>query len=132
MKTKLSAFVLLLAACHAMAALPAPGEPGAPNDPRYCGEPARYAGGVIKRSAAVLRQFVAIFPCPATLQPTTSCEGWDIDHTIPRAAGGCDSVINLTWLPNVIKSCAGKACKDRWERTYHAYPRAPVNLKGFP
>ena len=32
----------------ALAELPAPGQPGAPADPRYCGEPERDAGGKIK------------------------------------------------------------------------------------
>lgn len=122
-----AALLLLLALClPAYAALPAPGQPGAVNDPRYCGEPERYANGVIKRSGAVLRRFVEVFPCPATLLPVVSCEGWQIDHTVPRASGGCDSVANLTWLPIVIKTCAHPACKDRWERNYHAIPRQAV------
>jgi hypothetical protein len=126
------ALTLLLVTCQALAALPAPGEPGAPADPRYCGEPSRNPDGTIKRSRAVLIRFAKVFPCPATLMPVRSCKGWALDHTIPLADGGCDSPINLTWLPTAIKSCAGAACKDRWERIYHAHPRAPVNLKGSP
>lgn len=99
---------------------------GAINDPRYCGEPARHENGRIKRSKQVLRDFVAVFPCPATLEHSTSCKGWQIDHTIPLASGGCDSVANLTWLPVQIKTCKHSYCKDRWERLYHASPRQRV------
>ncbi|HSW19542.1 MAG TPA: HNH endonuclease signature motif containing protein [Ramlibacter sp.] len=121
------AFLLLVLCAPALAQLPAPGQPGAIDDPRYCGEPARNADGVIKRNRAVLREFARVFPCPATLQPVPSCPGWAIDHTIPLASGGCDAIPNLTWLPDAIKRCADSACKDRWERRYHAHPRAPVN-----
>src|SRR5574343_452129 len=114
-------FALLIAlACSSAFALPAPGEPGAINDQRYCGEPARHENGRIKRSKEVLRDFVAAFPCPATLEHSTSCKGWQIDHTIPLASGGCDSVANLTWLPVQIKTCGKDYCKDRWERLYHS------------
>lgn len=126
------AAVLLLAAVQAMAALPAPGTPGAPNDPRYCGEPRRDKHGAIIRSRAALRQFARVFPCPSTLKPVPHCPGWAIDHVIPLAAGGADAQINLQWLPVQIKSCAKPWCKDRFERTYHAIPRRPVNLKGTP
>lgn len=112
-----------LLAAPAFAQLPAPGTPGAPDDPRYCGEPERYANGVIKRSAAVLRAFVAVFPCPSSGEHSTACDEWDIDHVIPLASGGCDSQANLQWLPNAIKSCSTWSCKDRWERLYHALPR---------
>jgi hypothetical protein len=122
------ALLLVLAIQPALAQLPAPGKPGAIADPRYCGEPARYDSGRIKRSSAVLREFARAFPCPATLEPVTSCPGWAIDHTIPLASGGCDSVINLTWLPVQIKSCASDWCKDRWERTYNARPRQAVRI----
>lgn len=125
-------FILALCANLAFAALPAPGDPGAPHDPRYCGEPKRDKDGAIVRSRAVLRHFARVFPCPGNLRPVRSCPGWAIDHTIPLADGGCDSPVNLTWMPTAIKSCARPACKDRWERTYHANPRRPVNLKGSP
>jgi hypothetical protein len=123
---------LLLLPGAAAAALPAPGEPGAPKDPRYCGEPARDKHGRILRSRAVLREFAKVFPCPATLEAVPHCPGWALDHTIPLAGGGCDSIANLTWLPAAIKSCGSPACKDRWERIYHAFPRQPVNPKGSP
>lgn len=122
-----AALLLLLALCPpAYAVLPAPGEPGAPKDRRYCGEPARWANGVIKRSEAAKQKFAEVFPCPPTQVPLPSCTGWQIDHVIPRASGGCDSQENMQWLPLGIKTCAHPACKDRWERTYHAIPRQAV------
>lgn len=117
---------VLLVACAAHAKLPAPGEPGAPDDPRYCGEPTRDKNGVITRSHTQLRKFVAVFPCPATLLPTVSCIGWAVDHIIPRARGGCDIPLNMQWLADGIKSCKGTVCKDRWELKYHSIPRQKV------
>ena len=108
--------------------LPAAGAPGAVNDLRYCGEPARRADGRIKRSRTVLREFAKVFPCPATLLPLPICQGWAIDHVIPLADGGCDAAVNLQWLPDRIKSCADADCKDRWERLYHAQPRQAVGV----
>lgn len=131
-KGMVRALCLLLIPCAALAALPAPGTPGAPKDPRYCGEPARDKHGVIKRSRAVLRAYVKVFPCPATLKPTTSCKGWALNHYIPMSRGGCDSAANLTWVPDALKSCAGTVCIDRWELRYHAIPRQPITLKDTP
>lgn len=123
----------LLLPLAALARLPTPGTPGAPQDARYCGEPARDARGRIVRHRAELRRFAAVFPCPATLEAgSTSCPGWAIDHVIPLASGGCDTPINLQWLPTRIKSCAGQLCKDRWERRYHSLQRQRINLKGSP
>lgn len=120
--------MLMMTLAHAT--LPEPGTPGSINDPRYCGEPARTAEGKIKRSRVVLRDFAKVFPCPSTLEAKPSCVGWAIDHVIPLADGGCDAQINLQWLPDSIKSCAGHECKDRWERVYHNIPRKIVNTKG--
>ena len=117
-----------LIATVARAQLPAAGQPGAVNDPRYCGEPARNIDGRIKRSRAVLREFAKVFPCPETLEALPSCPGWAIDHVIPLAVGGCDAAINLQWLPDTIKSCSDADCKDRWERIYHAQPRRAVGV----
>lgn len=113
--------LLSLLSVGAWAALPAPGEPGAPADPRYCGEPARYANGQIKRSRAVLRHFVAVHPCPVNGLADVSCPNWAIDHVIPLANGGCDEIGNLQWLPDALKSCA-VICKDRFERVINALP----------
>lgn len=95
--------------------LPPPGSPDAPSDPRYVGPPARDAQGRIVRNRAMLRQFARDFPCPSTGRHETSCPGWDIDHVIPLACGGADKPKNLQWLPDAIKSAAGKLPKDRWE-----------------
>lgn len=93
---------------------------GALDETRYCTVvPKRNASGDITRRADVLRAFKRIHPCPSTEQRKGSCPGHAIDHVIPLAVGGCDSVHNLQWLPNEIKSCAGRFCKDRWERTVY-------------
>ena len=81
---------------------------------RYCGEPKRNAAGTIIRSAAVREAFTKAHPCPLTGLPGT-CKGWQVDHVIPLACGGCDAVFNMQWLPVEIKTCAGTVCKDRWE-----------------
>jgi len=126
MKPLLAALALLLV-FPTWAEMPAPGEFGAMDDPRYCGEPARYANGVIKRSAAVRAAFARVFPCPGTLNPSDLyCVGFSIDHTIPLSRGGCDTVANMTWLPDPIKTCTVWWCKDRWELKYHSLPRQPI------
>lgn len=84
-------------------------------DPRYCGPPARDADGTIHRSTAARAEFVRRYPCPANGQVTGACPGWAVDHVIPLAVGGCDSIGNMQWLPLSLKACAGQ-CKDRWER----------------
>lgn len=112
----------------ALAQLPAPGTLGAPEDARYCGEPARNSAGKIKRSQKLLSDFAKVFPCPATLEPVPSCQGWQIDHVIPLASGGCPNQINLQWLPVQIKTCASPWCKDRFERNYHAIPRQAITF----
>lgn len=78
-------------------------------------EETRYCYGD-KHSADVVAAFRRIHPCPTTGLSTGSCPNWAVDHVIPLVVGGCDSVSNLQWLPNEIKSCAGTVCKDRWER----------------
>lgn len=89
---------------------------------RYCTiTPARDADGSISRRADVLRAFRDLYPCPETGETRGACPGWNIDHVIPLAVGGCDAVSNLQWLPTAIKRCAGQACKDRWERL--VYPK---------
>lgn len=127
----LMTLILLLFAGGALAELPPPGHPDAPDDPRYCGEPARDENGRIIRDHQVLREFMEVFPCPSDFTAEYGeCKDWALDHTIPMVNGGCDSQINLTWLPFNLKSCAG-ACKDRWERKYHAYPRQEVDIRAL-
>lgn len=92
---------------------------------RYCGEPARSADGSIKRSTAMLAAFKRAHPCPSTGLTYGACAGWSVDHVIPLACGGCDSVSNAQWLPLSIKSCAvsaGILCKDRFERVIYCQP----------
>ena len=81
---------------------------------RYCGIPKRDEDGSISRSSEVIAQFKRIHPCPVNLKTSGTCNGWAIDHVIPLACGGCDSVNNMQWLPNEIKS--SKIGKDRFER----------------
>lgn len=88
----------------------------AAQDPRYCGPPARDADGGIHRSTAQRAAFVRMHPCPVNGAVTGACPGWSVDHVIPLACGGCDTPVNMQWLPATIKSCAGTQCKDRWER----------------
>lgn len=83
----------------------------------------RTADGAIKRSTAARAAFVRTWPCPATGEVTGSCAGWQIDHTIPLANGGCDRQVNMQWLPVSIKTCRDLSCKDRWERWVYAPAR---------
>jgi hypothetical protein len=114
--------LLLLAAapawCQCLQPLAPPPDPLA--ETRICGAPARYASGEIKRSSAVIAAFRRIHPCPSTGLTTGSCPGWQADHVLSLAAGGCDAVSNLQWLPVQIKTCAADWCKDRWERKVYA------------
>lgn len=120
------AALLLAAAQHCAAALPAPGTPGAPNDPRYCGEPTRDKNGRITRSSKARSDFAKIWACPATHKHVPSCKNWQIDHVVPRASGGCDSVMNMQWLHDSIKLRRDNCdvpTKDCWERSVYALPR---------
>ena len=66
----------------------------------------------IKRSYKVRKEFERLYPLPTVYNR----DDWQIDHVIPLAIGGCDSVSNMQWLPRSIKTCANNYCKDRWER----------------
>ena len=114
---------LWLAVLFASSAL-AQEPPGLTLDPsvdyRFCGmPPKRDADGSIHRSSAVRAAAQRAHPCPATGQRTGACPSWALDHDWPLAAGGCDAVFNMTWMPLSIKSCAwrpfGPLCKDRYE-----------------
>jgi len=92
-------------------------------DQRYCyaiTDIPRDLQGRIIRSSKPVYVFRLAHPCPVTFKTTGACPGWSIDHVIPLASGGCDILENMQWLPNEIKSCAGKFCKDRWERIVNA------------
>ena len=105
----------IIACCVAVAlgAALAYAEPVQLTDPRYCGgEPKRNAAGKIARNIAERKRFEALHPLPAEY---TRAE-WQVDHTIPLSEGGCDTIINMSWMPKKIKTCADDWCKDRWER----------------
>lgn len=89
------------------------------SDARMCGKVNRDVNGNIIRNATVLKNFKSLYVCPSTGKNSGSCPGWAIDHVIPLACGGCDSLENLQWLPNDIKSAKYPA-KDRWERQIHS------------
>lgn len=117
MKAALAVIVAVLALADAVS------HAGPLDETRYCtATPHRDADGSISRRADVLRAFRALHPCPATGQARGRCDGWNIDHVIPLAVGGCDAVSNLQWLPDAIKRCAGQVCKDRWERRVYLRP----------
>ena len=79
---------------------------------RYCGDPKRNSAGNIRRNSAVIRQFERLYPLPSGYARSD----WQVDHVIPLSKGGCDSVINMQWMPESIKTCIDDGCKDRWER----------------
>lgn len=87
---------------------------------RYVTEIKRLANGDIMRRADVRAAFKKIHSCPSTGKSTGACPGWQMDHTVPLSVFGADSVSNLQWLPNELKTCAGSICKDRWERRVYA------------
>ena len=86
-------------------------------DARYCGKPERTASNKIKRNTNLIRQFKKMYPIP----PELSYMEFEVDHVIPLDQGGCDSIINLNYLPKSIKSSDNPYAKDRWERKL--YPR---------
>ena len=74
-------------------------------DARFCGPPARNAEGVIIRSQKVLARFERLYPRPQ------DGRRWYKDHVLPLSCGGCDTIINLQWLPE-----AQWREKSAWER----------------
>ena len=92
---------------------------------RYCGPPPRNADGSIKRRSDVVTAFKRQHPCPVTGETTGSCTGWQIDHVIPLACGGCDSVNNMQWLPESLKTVPVTG-KDRFERKIYCVPMIVV------
>lgn len=121
----LFAIAILWAALHpsAFAQLPNPGSINAPADARYCGDPARDATGRIMRRYDSKKTFAAVWPCPSTGLRVPACPGWQIDHVIPLAQGGCDLAFNMQWMPTPIKTAPGRYPKDRWERCVYSASR---------
>jgi len=95
---------------------------------RLCGKPKRADNGAIFRRPDVVRAYRKIHPCPSTGKHDGSCPDWAIDHIVPLASGGCDSVTNMAWMPLAIKSCSKSHCIDRWERIYYGDPYGIVDL----
>ena len=101
-------------------------------DARFCG--VVYRDAITKkiiRSAAVKAAFKNEWPCIAPCDAT-----WQVDHTLPLYKGGCDSVINMQWMPPGIKTCAlvpgGAYCKDRWEGlVYGGRPVVTIFVTNF-
>jgi 5-methylcytosine-specific restriction endonuclease McrA len=98
-------------------------------DPRICyaspSQIPRSADGSILRSGAARTAFVRMHPCPSTGLTRGTCPGWQVDHVIPLACGGCDSPSNMQWLPTSIKSAARPDAKDRWERAVYCGQPTP-------
>ena len=77
------------------------------------------------RSAAVLRQFQRLHPCPSTGKAIGACPGWVKDHIKPLCAGGSDSVANLQW-----EEYHASLVKDQWEREVCKMHPWPCPQKG--
>ena len=73
---------------------------------KYC-----YTGveHTLRNSSTVIR-FKRLNPCPATGKASGRCTGWIVDHILPLACGGSDSVLNMQW-----QTKADAKLKDLWE-----------------
>lgn len=118
MKPLLAALALVLAGCALVEAQSV--NPPPLVETRYCGAPVRNADGSIRRRSDVLAEFQRLHPCPSTGLKSGACPGWQKNHVVPLACGGCDGVSNLVWLPTDIKTCTGPHCVDRYERKISA------------
>ena len=49
------------------------------------------------RSAAQVRAFRSLYPCPATGRTRGACPGHEVDHIVPLCAGGRDVPHNMWW-----------------------------------
>ena len=63
---------------------------------RYCGSPKRDANGTIIRRSAVVTAYWRQHVCPTTGLYKAPCPDYALNHILPLACGGCDSVSNLT------------------------------------
>lgn len=82
----------------------------------------RETDGSIQRSRSSIAAFRRLYACPSTGSKVGVCPSWQIDHVVPLACGGCDTVVNMQWLPVQIKAASGVHAKDRWERTVYCAP----------
>jgi hypothetical protein len=130
MKKLIAILVMAFSTAHAGVLQPTEPKIDPMRDYRICGEPARDKTGEIIRSAAVKAAYRKVHPCPSTgsYKAADACPGWAINHVIPLASGGCDSVINMVWMPAQIKSCASQYCIDRWERKYYGNPHGVITF----
>ena len=79
---------------------------------RYCGAPKRDASGRIVRRADVIYAYRKAHPCPSTgALGVGACPSWALNHTVPLACGGCDSVSNLSFMRTDAKKLV-----DSYER----------------
>lgn len=70
------------------------------------------ASAEIKRSAAAVRAFKKLHPCPATApHKKGTCPGWIVDHIKALDCGGPDTPANMQW-----QTVAEAKAKDKWER----------------
>lgn len=114
---KMYRLILILTLCIAFPAMANP-----LLEERYCGSPKRNAKGEIIRRADVLAAFRKVHPCPSTGLKTGACNGWQMNHDLPLACGGCDAVSNITWKNTLIKTCAKPYCIDRYELKINQAP----------
>lgn len=73
------------------------------DDPRFCGFVDRDRNGEIKRSDAEIAKFKRIWPCPSTGKKSGPCPKYAINHSVPIACGGCDSIHNMEWMRIDVK-----------------------------
>ncbi len=67
-----------------------------------------------KRSRAVRSSFHRSNPCPSTGRNRGSCPGYEVDHIVPLACGGSDSVGNMQWLTKTANRRKGAmGCRRR-------------------
>lgn len=130
MKKLIAALMLVMTSAHAGVLLPLESPVDPTKEYRICGVPLRADDGRILRSNRIKAAYRRIHPCPSTgsRNSAEACPDWSIQHVIPLASGGCDSVVNMMWLPNKIKTCAGQYCVDRWERKYYGDPYGVITF----
>jgi len=83
---RLLAVLLTFASTQAMAQL---------SEIRMCGEIKRDADGDVSRSLHTVNDFKDLHPCPSTGLRYGSYPGWSVEHVIPLACKGCDTVENV-------------------------------------